>query len=145
MCGHCGCGQAAHATILHLQTWQKSVLATDPVEPLRHGRQVRHEAQGFPPVHRHQGGSPTKNWRLKAITGTPMELSTGTQQDDQELHHRSNVIELEARTLPSAVAASPLRHRGRSGLCQRWGGYPGGRVRRSFKSTPARAVTLKQI
>jgi hydrogenase nickel incorporation protein HypB len=101
MCGQCGCGEAGLATILDLQTGQKTVLSTDPTEPMGHEQHVRKQAPGVAaPVDRHDGAmldEAVPEGYHRHADGTVHRH--GPQQGDRELHQRSNIVELEARIL----------------------------------------------
>jgi hydrogenase nickel incorporation protein HypB len=70
MCGHCGCGDVAKATILDLQTGKQTVMAHDVGEPMQHHAHEHVHADGSRHSHEH-----------------------GHQ------HHTASVVELEARIL----------------------------------------------
>jgi hydrogenase nickel incorporation protein HypB len=53
MCGHCGCGHAAKATILDLQTRNETVMAHGPAEPAQDGAQEHVHADGSRHSHGH--------------------------------------------------------------------------------------------
>ncbi|MGA2126680.1 MAG: hydrogenase nickel incorporation protein HypB [Xanthobacteraceae bacterium] len=112
MCGHCGCGHAAKATILDLQTGNQTVMVHGPVEPARdgahehaHADSSRHShGHGHDHGHDHHHGH-----------GHGHEHGDGSHHHHDPGHlHRdggSTVVELEARILAKNDALA-ARNRG---------------------------------
>ena len=76
MCGHCGCGETAKATILDLQTGKSTVMNHDSPEPISH----------YPHEHVHADGTTHSH-----------EHDHHHAEGPDHQHHVASVIALEAR------------------------------------------------
>jgi hydrogenase nickel incorporation protein HypB len=100
MCGYWGCGQAARATILDLETGQQTLLPADPTEASDGRHRHHHETEEVLPGPRHASGhaqEPLPEGYHRHADGTVHRH--GTPPDHPQHHHRPNVVELEARIL----------------------------------------------
>jgi hydrogenase nickel incorporation protein HypB len=93
MCGHCGCGDSAKATLLDLQTGKQTVMPHDPAGAFPH------RAEGIRRRHVHPHAPPFEHGHDHAHAGGIHHRHV--QHDDAADSHRqaSTVLELETRIL----------------------------------------------
>jgi len=114
MCGHCGCGHAATATILDLQTGTETVMARGPVEPTEDGAHEHVHADGSRHSHGH-GHDHAHDHHQEHGHGHDHDYGDGPHHHHGTGHHHrdggSAVVELEARILAKNDALA-ARNRG---------------------------------
>jgi hydrogenase nickel incorporation protein HypB len=99
MCGHCGCGNTARASILNLQTGKRTAMEHEATESSHHHD---HE-HGHDHVTRHGGANGNGHQHEHShqhVHGDETHLGYGPADAHHDhRHHGSSVIELEARIL----------------------------------------------
>ncbi|HSV21980.1 MAG TPA: hydrogenase nickel incorporation protein HypB [Xanthobacteraceae bacterium] len=96
MCGHCGCGISANATIHDLQTGKETMMEHRLADPTRHGAHHHRHADGR--GHSHDHGHHQEDDHLHA-DGMPLEHGPHHELISGHGGPHLSVVELEARIL----------------------------------------------
>jgi hydrogenase nickel incorporation protein HypB len=120
MCGHCGCGNTARASVLNLQTGKHTVMEHEPLESIHHHHEHHHDhghghghghehhhGHGHEHHHDHGGGHPEDDGHGHEHhhehshshgEASPAGDALADAHADHG-HHRSSIVDLEARIL----------------------------------------------